>query len=81
LRRGPWRADEDLRLLKFISHHNGSKKWSEIAKHFEGRTENALKNRFTLIIEKERKSSRTRNKSERELVTDYLERHYLNQLT
>ena len=28
----------------------GVKKWAEIVKMFNGRTENALKNRFNLII-------------------------------
>lgn len=35
----------------------GSKKWSEIAKFMEGRTENALKNRFNLLIGRQRKVS------------------------
>jgi hypothetical protein len=33
----------------------GSKKWSEIAKFMEGRTENALKNRFNLLLGRQRK--------------------------
>lgn len=35
----------------------GSKKWSEIAKFMEGRTENALKNRFNLLVNSQRKIS------------------------
>ena len=42
--------DASENQLKFIKDNKGLKKCSEIAKNFEGRTENALKNRYTLII-------------------------------
>lgn len=37
-------------MLTLIRSNNGEKKWSEIVYSFEGRTENALKNRYTLLI-------------------------------
>lgn len=57
-----------MKLFRYIKNNKGSKKWSEIARCFEGRTENALKNRFTLLIEKQRKSCRNRYKTELELI-------------
>jgi hypothetical protein len=55
--------------MKFIKRNQGLKKWSEISKFFEGRTENALKNRYTLIIEKQKKQIRNRGKTELDLVS------------
>jgi myb proto-oncogene protein len=52
LKKGPWSKDEDLLLLNCIKKNNGLKRWAEMISLFNGRTENALKNRFTLIIEK-----------------------------
>jgi len=49
LKKGPWKIEEDILLLTKIRSNNG-RKWSEIVSYFEGRTENALKNRFTLLI-------------------------------
>lgn len=48
---------EDRRLLEYVLELEGSKKWSEIAKFMEGRTENALKNRFNLLVGRQRKAS------------------------
>ena len=56
LKKGPWSKDEDILLLSNVLKNNGQKRWSEIVKDFNGRTENALKNRYTLIIEKEFKN-------------------------
>lgn len=72
LKKGPWQLYEDVKLLKFIKDNKGLKKWSEIAKHFEGRTENALKNRYTLIIEKQKRLARNKNKTELTLIGEYL---------
>ena len=52
LKKGPWTKEEDLLLLSIIKKNKCQKKWAEMACHFQGRTENALKNRYTLIIEK-----------------------------
>ena len=46
---------------------NGMKKWAEIVKLFDGRTENALKNRYNLIIEKELKEIKSGRKKITEL--------------
>jgi hypothetical protein len=81
LKKGPWQLYEDVRLLKFIQTNNGLKKWSEISKYFEGRTENALKNRYTLIVEKQRKLSKNKHKTELEIVSEYLEKCYIEQYT
>ena len=48
-------------------------------KHFDGRTENALKNRYTLIIEKQKKHHK--HKSEMEIVEEFLVKCYLDQFT
>ena len=48
-------------------------------KYFDGRTENALKNRYTLIIEKQKRYNR--HKSEMEIIDEYLDRCYLEQFT
>jgi hypothetical protein len=61
LKKGPWKVSEDILLLKSIQSNNGCKKWSEIVKQFDGRTENALKNRYTLIIEKQKKLNRQKS--------------------
>jgi len=50
VKKGPWKPYEDIILLKeFLSI---GKKWSNIAKKLNGRTENAIKNRFALLLEK-----------------------------
>lgn len=36
--------------MQHVYLSNGCRKWAEIARVFGGRTENALKNRYTLII-------------------------------
>ena len=51
LKKGLWRPEEDLELLnQFICY---GKKWADISKVLNGRTENAIKNRFNLLMEKE----------------------------
>lgn len=66
-------------MLTLIKGNNGSKKWSEIVYFFEGRTENALKNRFTLLLDKQRKVSKS--KQEIALIEDCLEKCYEEQLS
>jgi hypothetical protein len=79
LKKGPWTLNEDLKLFRFIFGNKGSKRWSEIAKEFNGRTENALKNRYTLLIDKQRKHHR-KSASELDLIKEFLERSELNQI-
>ncbi len=79
LKKGPWKPEEDIQLLKCIKQNKGSKKWSEIVKYFDGRTENALKNRYTLIIDKQKKHNK--HKSELEIIEEYLVRCYVDQFT
>lgn len=81
LKKGPWQLYEDVKLLKFIRDNKGLKKWSEIARNFEGRTENALKNRYTLIIEKQKRLPRNKHKAELTLIGEYLEKCYVDQFT
>ncbi len=47
-------------------------------KHFDGRTENALKNRFLLIMEKQRRANKIKN--EAFLIRDYMEKLYLHEI-
>lgn len=54
LKKGPWRPQEDLHLLK--EYLRLGKRWSEIAKKLHGRTENAVKNRFNLLMAKQERS-------------------------
>lgn len=57
IHKGPWEPQEDRRLLEYVLELEGAKKWSEIAKFMAGRTENALKNRFNLLLGSQRKLS------------------------
>lgn len=57
IQKGPWTLQEDRKLLEYVLELEGSKKWSEISKFMEGRTENALKNRFNLLIGRQRKAN------------------------
>ena len=61
LKKGPWELSEDKRLLECILNNKGLKKWSEIARRFHGRTENALKNRFNLVMEKLKKNGKSKD--------------------
>jgi hypothetical protein len=70
LKKGPWLVEEDVQLLTHIKGNKGEKKWSEIVYFFEGRTENALKNRYTLLIDKQKRVSKS--KTELALIEDCL---------
>ena len=45
-----WTEEEDITIVK-LQHKHGNK-WSEIAKGVEGRTDNAVKNRFNSNLKK-----------------------------
>jgi hypothetical protein len=44
VKKGEWTAEEDFRIFELFSKYGS--KWSKIASHFQGRTENSIKNRF-----------------------------------
>ena len=48
--KGNWSTEEDDLLVKLHSEHGN--RWSEIAKHLRGRTENSVKNRFKSMTKK-----------------------------
>lgn len=48
---GPWSAEEDHALMEFVRLNGG--KWSLIAKHMPGRTENSVKTRYYSLQRKE----------------------------
>lgn len=72
IKKGPWTKEEDLALLSHIIENNGEKKWCKLVKILEGRTENAIKNRFQLIFAKLRKKKENKNRAETELIADYV---------
>jgi hypothetical protein len=43
--------------LRIVLDSNCQKKWSLIKAEFEGRTENALKNRYNLLLDKQKKAT------------------------
>ena len=55
IKKGPWTKEEDLTLLAHIIENDCEKKWCKLVKILEGRTENAIKNRFQLIYAKQKK--------------------------
>ena len=58
IRKGPWDTEEDIKLLEYVFKNDGRRKWADMAKIFRGRTENALKNRYSLILQKDRNRMR-----------------------
>jgi hypothetical protein len=46
--KGKWTLEEDKRLMGLFQQYG--KKWSLIAKHLEGRTDNTIKNRFNSAL-------------------------------
>lgn len=51
LKKGPWQPEEDIKLLSMVLEQGGRRKWSDFSKNIEGRTENALKNRFSFLLQ------------------------------
>ena len=56
MKKGPWHYTEDIEMLEFILRNKGRTKWASMAKKICSRTENALKNRYNLIIKQEKKN-------------------------
>jgi hypothetical protein len=61
-----------MMLLSHIIENAGEKKWCRLVKILEGRTENAIKNRFQLVFAKLRKKKENKSKPELELISEYL---------
>lgn len=72
IKKGPWTLQEDMTLLAHIVENSGEKKWCKLVKILEGRTENAIKNRFQLIFTKLKKKKENKSKGEFELIEDYI---------
>ncbi len=62
--KGPWSKGEDNLLLTQIAMNNGEKKWCKLTRILEGRTENAIKNRYQLLFSKLKKKKENKAKSE-----------------
>lgn len=63
LKKGPWDETEDQLLMSLVHRFEGEKKWALFVKEFGGRTENALKNRYYLLLEREKKKSPMKTKN------------------
>lgn len=50
IRKGHWTTEEDVKLIKL--HLAEGKKWQRIASMMNGRTENSVKNRINVIMDK-----------------------------
>lgn len=61
-------------MLANIVENEGEKKWCRLVKILEGRTENAIKNRYQLLLSKLTGKRPTKNQSELALITSYLEK-------
>ena len=59
-------------MLAHIIENDCEKKWCKLVKILEGRTENAIKNRFQLIFAKLKKKKENKSKPEMELISDYI---------
>lgn len=63
--------------MEYVLELEGAKKWSEIAKFMAGRTENALKNRFNLLLGAQKRTSG--NLTEKRLIRLCLSRLMLEE--
>ena len=50
MKKGDWTTEEDFKLFSLFNIHGSS--WTKLTKHFMGRTENSIKNRFYSTIRK-----------------------------
>ncbi|EAY13266.1 Myb-like DNA-binding domain containing protein [Trichomonas vaginalis G3] len=56
IRKDPWTPEEDNLLIQLYNTYGP--KWAELAKHFQGRSDNMLKNRFNYHIIKRPRHSK-----------------------
>ena len=61
-----------MSLLQHIIEHDGEKKWCKLVHILQGRTENAIKNRFQLLFSKMRRKKENKSKDAVELITEYV---------
>lgn len=67
---GPWSAEEDHELMEFVRLNGG--KWSLIAKHMPGRTENSVKTRYYSIQRKEARRKRWTEEEDQVIIESVL---------
>uniref|UniRef100_A0A7S3PL72 Uncharacterized protein n=1 Tax=Aplanochytrium stocchinoi TaxID=215587 RepID=A0A7S3PL72_9STRA len=75
INRGPWSKEEDARLVKMVAKWAG--RWSLIARHMPGRTENAVKTRFNSLKRQEERN-RKWTKQEDETIINIVLKHGRN---
>lgn len=68
VKQGGWSAEEDDLLLE--GHRKFGNRWTEIAKLVQGRTDNAVKNRFAVLVKKQAKPEKNRAKKRTKLDRD-----------
>ena len=60
--------------MKLIVEKKGQKKWSIFLEFFPLRSENGIKNRYQLLLDKKmRKKGKCKSKNEMELILNYLD--------
>ena len=62
IKTGAWEPEEDSLLISL--HENLGNRWTEIAKHIQGRTDNSVKNRWYDVARRKRQEPRSQNTSE-----------------
>ena len=65
-------------MIKLIVANRGRKKWSKMTKHFVGRTENSVKNRYKILFEKVKRKvidevENANDSDEYQILKDYLQ--------
>lgn len=50
IKKGQWTLEEDKILMQEVYKNGGHRKWCQISKILHERTENAIKNRYKLLL-------------------------------